>query len=156
MKPVTDSEVHREAREAYRWTRWSWAETGWSRLEEALERWQGLATLAMVGMLAITVLLAYGAVQDLPTIGVYLLILPALLGGFIVSGWALMPWLTSTDRRRASMPAGVLLVGVAIWCAGGWWMIPGGAVLVVSALLGIREVQLTGQDVELARMLEEE
>lgn len=134
---------------AWRCVQMDWVETGWDRIYTVMDRQPGLGLVMALVMVVVTTVLGSTAMADLPTWGQYLVLVPVLLVVFVATGWVVLPWLISTDRRRAALPVGVLVVGVAISCAGGWWMLPGMATMVVSAGLGIAELGLIGRDVEI-------
>lgn len=129
-----------------------WADVGWERLSQELDRRPQLG-LVMLGCLALSVgVLGVTGFAALPPLGRVLLAVPMFLVLFVATGWAVLPWLISTDRVRASLPVAVLVVGVGLACLGGWWMVPGIAVMVTSAALGIVELRLIGRDLELEQL----
>ncbi len=131
-----------------------WVNAGWARLEGVMEREPRLSLVGVLVLLAVTGVIGVSAVAALPPVGrvvASIVLLPVL---FVAVGWVVLPWVISTDRRRALLPVGVMVVGVALSCVGGWALLLGVGVLLVAAALGMRELRFIGRDVELDRLRE--
>lgn len=130
-----------------------WAEDGWSRLQHVLQDQNDLVGRATtVVLLVISMVTVAAALAPLPAVGRVIVGLPAVVFVFVATGWALLPWLVSTDRRRALLPVGVLVIGVAVVFAGSWWVFAGGAVMAAAAGLGVGELRLTGRDMRIEQL----
>lgn len=129
-----------------------WSDIGWEHLSSELDRRPRLG-LVLVGVLALFVgVLGVTGFTTLPPVGRVVVAVPVFLVLFVSTGWAVLPWLISTDRVRASRPVAVLAGGVGLACLGGWWLVPGLAAMVVSAALGIGEMRLIGRDVDMEQL----
>lgn len=148
-RPESESERHAV------WAWWhvqvQWAEDGWDRLSAALERESGTASAAAAVVVLFVVVGVVGSTSmaDLPSVARMILVVPVVLLVFVAAGWALLPWVSSTDRWRAALPVGVLATSTVASCV---WLAPGLVGMVVAAALGIWELRLTGRDTQIDRL----
>lgn len=151
MKPRSE-----RSEQAWVWrsVQMEWADNGWRRLETVVEREPRLVALVVVALLVVVGAIGAAAMASLPAGLRLILVVPVLLVSFVATGWSVLPWIASTDRGRARLPIGVLVVSVAVCCLGGWWLVPGLGGAVGAAALGVRESRLTGRDLELERLRE--
>lgn len=152
--PEHDGEREREraAEQVWRSVQVDWAEEGWRRLEETTRREPVLGSVMAGVLLACTCLVGASVMADLSPGWSVALVIPVFLLSLYFAGWAVLPWMVSTDRRRAILPVGVLVLGTATSFAGGWWLLPGVGTIAVAAGLGVRELRLIGRDLAMDRL----